>query len=97
MNYNFEWDPDKAAANLKKHGIAFERAAQVFLDPVMVSIYDDDHSQEEERWITLGMDRNNVLLVVIHTFRDLDDANARIRIISARKATKRESRDYEGA
>lgn len=94
MQYNFEWDPVKAKQNLRKHGGSFERAAQVFLDSLMLSIYDEEHSEEEERWITLGMDRNGVLLVVVHTFREIDPDNCNIRIISARKATKREAQQY---
>jgi uncharacterized DUF497 family protein len=56
VEYNFEWDPAKARENLRKHRVSFERAAQVFLDPHMLSIYDEAHSASEERWITLGVD-----------------------------------------
>ncbi len=94
MQYNFEWDPSKAKVNLRKHGVGFERAAQVFLDRYMLSVYDEEHSEDEERWVTLGMDRNDVLLVVIHTFQEIDADNANVRIISARKATKGEERQY---
>ncbi|MFB0534601.1 MAG: BrnT family toxin [Anaerolineae bacterium] len=94
MQYNFEWDPSKAKQNLRKHGVSFERAAQIFLDPFAISICDEEHSEEEERWITLGMDRNDVLLVIVHTFREIDPENCNIRIISARKATKREAEQY---
>ncbi len=94
MQYNFEWDPVKAQENLRKHDLGFERAAQIFLDPYMISIYDEEHSIDEERWITLGMDRNSVLLVVVHTFLEIDADNANVRLISARKATKREERQY---
>lgn len=95
MQYNFEWDPAKARENLRKHRVSFERAAQVFLDPQMVSIFDQEHSDKEERWVTLGMDRNRVLLVVVHTFQELDSENVTIRLISARKATKHEERNYQ--
>ena len=95
MTYNFEWDPAKAASNLAKHGVSFNRAAQVFLDPLMLSLYDEEHSEDDERWATMGMDRNNVLLVVVHTFKELNDENVTIRIISARRATKFEAREYE--
>ena len=94
MQYNFEWDPVKAKENLRKHKIAFERAAQVFLDPHMVSIDDEEHSDKEDRWITLGRDKTAVVLVVIHTFREIDSENSSIRLISARKATRREEKQY---
>jgi hypothetical protein len=67
---------------------------EVFLDPFMVSIEDEEHSEEEDRWVTLGRDKNSVLLVIIHTFREIDPDNCSIRLISARKATKRESKQY---
>ena len=68
----------------------------VFLDPHATSIFDEDHSGEEERWITLGLDRNAFLLIVSHTFKDVDESTCSIRIISAREATKRETRQYRG-
>jgi uncharacterized DUF497 family protein len=94
VQYNFEWDPAKARQNARKHGVSFERAAQVFVDPLMISIYDEEHSVDEERWATLGMDKNNVLLVVVHTFQELDPENATVRIISARKPTRQEGKQY---
>jgi uncharacterized DUF497 family protein len=94
MRYNFEWDPEKAKANISKHDVAFEDAATVFLDPHAISIFDEDHSGEEERWVTLGFDRNAVLVVVSHTFKNVDEATCSIRIISAREATKSEMRQY---
>lgn len=94
VQYNFEWDPSKAKANLRKHKISFERASQVFLDPNMLSIEDDEHSEEEDRWITLGIDKHGMLLVVHHTFRQVDSNSFNIRIISARKSTKREAKQY---
>jgi uncharacterized DUF497 family protein len=66
LNYNFEWDPSKAASNLKKHKISFERAASVFKDKNALSIFDEAHSREEERWITLGLDEVTKMLVVVH-------------------------------
>jgi len=95
MNYNFEWDPAKATSNLQKHGVSFSRAAQVFLDPLMLSLYDEEHGEDEDRWVTMGVDRNDVLIVVIHTYKGMDDENTTARIISARKATKQEAKDYE--
>lgn len=94
MQYNFEWDPVKARENLRKHRISFERASEVFLDPFMISVEDEEHSEEEERWVTLGKNRNGILLVVVHAFREIDAENFNIRLISARRATKREARQY---
>ncbi len=94
MQYNFEWDPTKAKSNFRKHKISFERASEIFLDPFMLSVFDKTHSTNEDRWITLGKDRNNVTIVVVHTFRDIDLDNSTIRIISARRATKREDKQY---
>ena len=93
--YTFEWDPNKAVANRRKHGVGFEQAATVFKDPLAVSIYDEDHSDQEERWITLGKADNGQLLVVIHTYQEISPAEAVIRLISARPATPHEQRNYE--
>jgi len=95
LNYNFEWDTEKAKSNLKKHKISFQRAAAVFLDPFAISLFDEEHSRDEERWVTLGKDNSEVLLVVAHTFKKIDSKSFIIRIISARKATKRERHHYE--
>jgi uncharacterized DUF497 family protein len=94
MQYNFDWDPAKAKQNLKKHDVSFERATKVFLDPFAISIYDEDHSDVEDRWITIGSEANEVLLVIIHTFRNVEENSAIIRIISARKAEKEEAQQY---
>ena len=94
MQYNFEWNLNKAKQNYNKHKVSFDRAAEIFLDPFMVSIYDTEHSKSEERWITIGKDRNDVPLVVIHTFNEVDRNNCVIRIISSRKATKKEIKEY---
>ncbi len=91
---NFEWDPDKASSNWRKHGISFERAATVFRDREALSLYDRAHSQGEDRWITLGMDSQGQLLVVSHTWRESGAGAASCRLISARKATKTEARQY---
>ena len=87
---NFEWDPNKAAGNLSKHGIFFEDAASVFADPLAVSYYDPDHSENENRYIIVGTSRRGRLLIVAYTERGED-----IRIISARQTTRRERRQYE--
>lgn len=94
FQYQFEWDPRKARQNLKRHGVAFERAATLFLDRSALSEFDEVHSEGEERWITLGVDETGVVLVVCHTFRDDTESSARLRLISARKATKREAAEY---
>ena len=95
FQYNFEWDPNKAVENRRRHGIGFEQAAMVFRDKLAVSIYDEDHSEDEERWITLGQPENGSLIVVVHTYQEVSATEAVIRIISARPATRHEQRDYE--
>ncbi|MFH1628180.1 MAG: BrnT family toxin [Pseudomonadota bacterium] len=95
MKYYFEWDPDKGELNIRKHKVSFQRAAEVFKDPHAISIFDDEHSQEEDRWITMGSDYNGRILVVSHTFRRIDEDSFRIRIISSKKATKNERKQYE--
>ncbi len=95
MRYYFDWDQNKAKANRKKHGIAFEDASTLFLDPRMISVFDTEHSEHEDRWATIGIDKNGILLVVVHTFQQLAADSCRIRIISARKATRIESKQYK--
>jgi uncharacterized DUF497 family protein len=92
--YEFDWDPAKAAANLSKHGIAFEAAMTIFFDPLARSRLDDDNSNEETRWVTLGEARNGLLLVVVHTYVETAPDRVYIRIISARRPTRREARQY---
>jgi len=94
MNYNFEWDPVKAAGNLKKHGVSFEEATEVFVDPLQLSILDDT-CESEERWITLGNTKLRKLRLVVHTFLVYDDQQVCIRIISARRATRHEQKQYK--
>ncbi len=93
MRYDFEWDPKKARGNIRKHKVNFERATSVFRDPNLLSIPDVEGSRLEERWITIGLDEN--VLVLSHKFMSLDDESSRIRIISARKASKAETKQYE--
>lgn len=97
FTYHFEWDPEKARGNAAKHGVGFDLAATVFLDPLAITVYDAGHSDEEERWATLGRAENAALLVVIHAYEEANGASAAIRMISARKATRQEIRDYEQA
>jgi uncharacterized DUF497 family protein len=94
LKYKFEWDQKKAEANKRKHKISFQRAAAVFRDPYMISVFDDEHSKAEDRWLTMGMDENGILLVVSHTFYKISESQCNIRIISARKATKTETEQY---
>ena len=89
----FEWDQSKARANLRKHGVSFEEAQSVFHDEFAIQFYDADHSNEEERFLLLGLSDSARLLLVCHCERKTGDL---IRIISARKATKRESAFYGG-
>lgn len=95
MRYDFEWDPKKARSNVRKHHISFERAATIFRDPNLLSIPDEEHSKSGERWITIGIDENGVALVTSHTFRKIGMKVSTIRLISARKATKQEAKQYE--
>ena len=97
MQYSFDWDPLKELSNLRKHGVSFRQAATIFRDPRQLSIYDDEHSQNEDRWITLGIDDRGVVRVVIHTFEQVNQELCRIRIISARKATSAEVLQYQEA
>ena len=90
MALAFEWDEKKAKQNLKKHGVAFEEASTVFADPLALTIPDPLHSEEEDRFVTMGESRRRRLLVVAYTERE-----DRIRIITARAATRRERNDYE--
>jgi hypothetical protein len=94
LHYNFEWDPTKAKANKVKHKVSFELYATVFKDPRALSIYDHEHSRDEDRWITLGLASNGSLLVVHHTFNHINGDIVAIRIISSRKATKKEKKQY---
>ncbi len=86
----FEWDPDKSDANLKRHGVSFHKAATVFGDPLAITFNDPDHSMGEHRFLTFGHSRLNRLLVVVHTER-----RGETRIVSARRATRQEKKIYE--
>ena len=92
--FEFEWHPGKDASNLRKHGVSFELAATVFSDPLAVSMPDEEHSESEERWATMGQARNSQLIVVCHTSHWLGDG-WKIRVISARPATRNEHRAFE--
>jgi uncharacterized DUF497 family protein len=88
---SFEWDPRKNASNRRKHGISFEEAQTIFVDENALLIDDPDHSTDEDRFILLGLSARLHILVVCHCYREQDDV---IRIISARKATRSEHRQY---
>ena len=96
IGYYFEWDARKARLNLRKHKISFERACSVFRDSAAISIYDSEHSDDEDRWITLGLDSHGIMIVVVHTFQEISKESFKIRILSARKATKKETKQYKG-
>jgi len=97
MDIDFDWDPDKAKSNLQKHEITFEEAATVMRDPLAMNMFDPDHSESEDRWITLGLSSSGRLLVVCHTFSENPDVAVTIRIFSARRPTSKEINIYEGA
>jgi uncharacterized protein len=86
----FEWDPIKDLANQRKHGVEFAEARTVFGDPLSITVLDPDHAADEERFVIIGISSERSLLVVVHTIR-----GERIRLISARSATKHERRNYE--
>jgi hypothetical protein len=86
----FQWNPDKASSNVKKHGVSFEEAVTVFGDPLAVTISDPDHSVDEFRFLTTGQSRLQRLLVVSHTERQ-----GEVRLISTRLATRQEKQNYE--
>lgn len=88
----FEWDSAKALSNIKKHGVSFEEARTVFDDDYGRLLQDPEHSDEEERFILLGMSYTLKILTVVHCYRDTDGI---IRIISARASTKNEERQYK--
>jgi uncharacterized DUF497 family protein len=87
---NFEWDPKKATANVKKHGVTFQEAATIFGDPLAITFDDPDHSMSENRYITFGLSIQKRLIVVSHTER-----GGRTRIINARLMDRKERRIYE--
>lgn len=87
----FQWDEEKNKINQQKHGISFEEAESVFFDDYAIQFWDEEHSEEEERFLLLGISYKMRILLVVHCFREEDSI---IRIISARKATKNETKEY---
>ena|SRR5665213_2546667 len=95
MRFEFDWDPAKAETNRRKHGVSFEDAMGVFGDPLALSRLDNESGQGEERWVTIGRNPARNLLLVVHTYLELSLERVAIRIISARRPTGREVRQYE--
>ena len=90
----FEWDKNKEKTNIQKHGVTFEQASYVFSDPYALNKYDNEHSENEDRWLLLGKSLNEIILIVVHTFKNRNDFEL-VRIISARRATKIEKQIYQ--
>lgn len=95
MELEFEWDPAKALSNLTNHAVSFEEAATVLLDPLALTVFDSGHSDEEDRWFTIGQSSSGSLVVLVHTFESISSTRARVRLTSARKPTPNERRSYE--
>ena len=95
MKLLFEWDAKKAETNFKKHKVRFEEAKTVFNDPFLITYRDEEHSQTEERFISIGMSATNDILLVVHLEQEMTDEIIIIRIISCRKAKASERRIYE--
>jgi uncharacterized protein len=96
--YRYEWDSNKERTNVLKHdGVTFHLASTVLHDPLAITIFDDEHSESEERWVSIGQATNGQTLVVVHTFVQLDAQHVEVRLISARRADKQERQDYEAA
>ena len=94
MQYNFEWDRNKALSNKTKHNVSFEESSSIFKDSNMISLYDDEHSGSEDRWISIGISTLGKVIVLSHTFIEFSNGNNSIRIISARKANRQEINQY---
>jgi uncharacterized DUF497 family protein len=90
MSIEFEWDENKAEANLSKHGVSFDEAKTVFDDPLYIDFYDPDHSDDEDRYIIIGESQQRRLLIVSYTERD-----HKTRLINAREVTRKERENYE--
>lgn len=89
----FDWDVKKEVTNARKHEVSFSEACLVFADKYALNLHDKEHSIEEERWITMGQTPGGDILVVVHTYRDIEGDEV-VRIISARKAEKKEVKQY---
>lgn len=95
VQLDITWDPIKAQSNIAKHGVPFVQAATVLHDALALTVFDAAHSEFEERWFTLGMSSDGKMLAVSHTYQHTGPIHVRVRIISAREATRRERQQYE--
>jgi uncharacterized protein len=95
MELIFEWDENKAKQNLRKHKVSFEEAKTVFNDPLLITFPDEYHSDEEERYLSIGLSARDKILLVVHTEQEENEKVVIIRIISCRRATVSERRTYE--
>lgn len=95
MEMMFEWDKHKNTVNSKKHGISFEEAAEVFEDPLHISVLDKRFDYYDERWITIGATKDGRIIVIGHLYYITENSEEHIRIITARKAAKKEREQYE--
>jgi len=95
FSLEIEWDAKKAEGNFRKNGVSFVVAATVLRDPLSVTVFDAEHSEDEERWITIGRAANGRCLLVVHTWADTGGSSAHARIISAREAKNSERQSYE--
>jgi uncharacterized protein len=95
VQLRFEWNLAKESANFRKHGVWFLAAQSVFCDPLAISRHDDEHASREERWVTIGQTGEMAILVLVHTYEVWEDEGVTVRIISARRATAHERRNYE--
>jgi uncharacterized protein len=93
--FQFEWDEAKAAPNERKHGVTFELASSIFHDPRLLTVAVVEHSETEERWFSIGIARNGVLLSVVYLWSEPRPEEVKIRLISARRATPAEARQYK--
>jgi hypothetical protein len=93
--FQFVWDGVKAVANVRKHDVPFELARTVFNDPRLLTVADLEHSDTEDRWFSIGCASNSAMLSVVYLWSDVDPATTKIRLISARKATKNEIIHYQ--
>ncbi len=97
MEIDIAWDPAKARSNLQKHGVAFASAASALSDPLAMTTLDRIHSEDEERWFTLGVTREGRLVAISHTYHVTGPNSASVRLISARPATRREREQYQNS
>lgn len=96
LQYNFEWSPAKERLNIEKHGVFFGEAIGVFKDPLAMTMYEEEESSpEEDRWVTVGLVNHQHYLVMVHTYEEQANSSVTIRVISARRATKHEIKQYE--